>query len=103
MQLKRVHDGEGRFPYVQVLRAGERQNFWPKLIKKGLQEGWLVKEKDKIILHGMTHDWIYKIVNGPGSIVDGQEIKVYQCELDGSLLTKATEKVKRLWQILSTI
>lgn len=63
MYLKRQYDKDLKVKsVVKVLRAGKRQNFSENF----LQNPFVTKSADKITLHGVDGDVVYKIKRVPG-------------------------------------
>lgn len=53
---------------VEVLHAGDRQNFSPSLIRQGQKAGWLTFEADRLTILDSEGDPVtYKVVREPGS------------------------------------
>jgi hypothetical protein len=75
VRLKRAADNTG----IEVVYAGPRQNFWPRLIARGVSEGWLSMGSGKIVVHTLGSDVVYRIVRVPGKY--GSEVlNWYECE-----------------------
>jgi hypothetical protein len=51
---------------VTVLESDPTQNFSPRLIEKGVSEGWLTMERGKVIVRGDNQTLTYRIVLPPG-------------------------------------
>ena len=67
MRLKRLyHPATDRVRGVTVLEDGPEQNFSPRLIERGVTEGWLTVQRGEIIIHGDNRTLTYRIVLPPG-------------------------------------
>ena len=59
----------GRVTGIRLLRAGRigtRQHFTPRLIHRGLTEGWLEIQRSRLILQATGGAVIYQILREPG-------------------------------------
>lgn len=68
MQLKKLYDTSGPTPQVtgvQVLHAGPRQNFSPRILERGVAEGWITMGEGRILLRSKP-PVAYRIVRTPG-------------------------------------
>lgn len=78
MLIRRIYK-DGRCDYVEILRAGDTQNFSTRLVAGALQEGWMEMINGKIIVKSQPENLVYKIVKEPG----------YYCCHDGKKLEDA--------------
>lgn len=51
---------------VEVLHAGPRQRFTPRLIEKGVSEGWLKFRDGMVVVEGVNCSLRYRVVREPG-------------------------------------
>ena len=62
-------DGEVREAVVvgvKVKHAGDKQHFSPRIIERGVAEGWMSLERGVITIHSDEGDVVYKIKAPPG-------------------------------------
>lgn len=72
---------------VEILHAGPRQNFSPRLVAAAIAEGWMVLSADRIMLKAQPHDVVYLIERAPGR---------YCCQCDQKLPDDLTGELARL-------
>jgi hypothetical protein len=69
MIIHKLLEGGYRF---KIAKDG-RQNFWPRLIMRGVREGWLSINDDYVTLKSVDGDIKFKIVRSPGEhVVNGK-------------------------------
>lgn len=81
MRLKRLYDHSSGRPVVsgvQVLHAGPAQHFSPDFLTGAAAEGWLIRDGDRIVIHGQDGAVVYRIVRPPGRYEDGT-IHYFDC------------------------
>ena len=66
MKLKRVLDEKGLVSHVEVLSGGDAQRFSPRVVEKGLMEGWMSIGQDSITIKAKPTDMVYSIKCQPG-------------------------------------
>jgi len=86
MFLKRISNDDGQFTTVQVRNLSPEWHLTPKLLHKGITDGWLTLARGAVTLHATTGDIKFTIVHGPGA---------YRADTDEALDTRGSGAERR--------
>lgn len=87
-----------KLSHVEVLNAKDDQNFSPKIVMKGMVEGWLTMAGDKITILAKPENVVYDVIRKPGAYCChcGEELEQGEAfNEDGSKTTPGATHVKQ--------